>query len=321
MSKIIMGAALLLLTNSVFAIDSVILSGRVKAGDNQTFYSPKTDNWNVQVQWMLPEGDIAQKGDLVVVFDGSSIESSIEQGTTSLLAAQEEFFRLKSKSKQDLLEASYGQKRTELLLEKARIDARVSKEHLSEYDYQQNQLDYEKALIANSKSKEQLAQTKVANQVALNKQQFSIAQLTEKLKYNKNKLSKMGLKAQRSGPVIYGTHPWNGEKVFVGMTAQPSWKIAEIPSLNGLFIEAWVHEVDFQLLTLNSKANLILDAYQLSPIPAVLTNISTQPEARKEWGNDVYYRATFEFKNANKLKILPGMSGQLELARTSKESS
>jgi len=321
MSKIIIGAALLFLSNSVLAGDSVILSGRVKAGDNQTFYSPKTDSWRVQVQWMLPEGDIAQKGDLVVVFDGSSIESSIEQGVTSLLAAKEELFRLESKSEQDLLEAVYAQKRTALLLQKARIDAQVTKEHLSGYDYQKNQLDYEKSLIANAKSKEQLAQTKVANQVALNKQKFTITQLKEKLDYNKNKLSKMGVKAQRSGPVIYGTHPWNGEKVFVGMTAQPSWEIAEIPSLNGLYIEAWVHEVDFQLLQLNRKANLTLDAYQFTPISAILTEVSTQPEERKEWGNDVYYRAVFQFENVDNLKILPGMSGQLELETTDKESS
>jgi multidrug efflux pump subunit AcrA (membrane-fusion protein) len=321
MSKIVIGAALLFLSNSVLAGDSVILSGRVKAGDNQTFYSPKTDSWRVQVQWMLPEGDIAQKGDLVVVFDGSSIESSIEQGVTSLLAAKEELFRLESKSEQDLLEAVYAQKRTALLLQKARIDAQVTKEHLSGYDYQKNQLDYEKSLIANAKSQEQLAQTKVANQVALNKQKFTITQLKEKLDYNKNKLSKMGVKAQRSGPVIYGTHPWNGEKVFVGMTAQPSWEIAEIPSLNGLYIEAWVHEVDFQLLQLNRKANLTLDAYQLTPISAILTEVSTQPEERKEWGNDVYYRAVFQFENVDNLKILPGMSGQLELEKTDKESS
>lgn len=315
------GAILLFLSNSLLANESVIFSGRIKAGDNQTFYSPKTDNWRVQVQWMLPEGDIAQKGDLVVVFDGSSIESSIEQGVTNLLASKEELFRLESKSEQDLLESIYAQKRTVLLLEKARIDAQVSKEHLSEYDYQQNQLNYEKALIANAKSKEQSTQTKIADQVALNKQKFTITQLEEKLAYNKNKLSKMSVKAQRSGPVIYGTHPWNGEKVFVGMTAQPSWRIAEIPSLNGLYIEAWVHEVDFQLLKMNRKANLTLDAYQLTPMSAVLTEISTQPEARKEWGNDVYYRAVFQFKNTDKLKILPGMSGQLELDDTAKESS
>lgn len=290
---------------------STIFTGQVKAGDNQSFYSPKTDSWRVQVQWMLPEGDIAKKGDLVVVFDGSSIESTIEQTNTSLIAAEEELFRLQGKAEQDLLEAQFNHKRNELNLEKAKIDASVGQEHLSEYDYQQNQLNYEKALVARAKSKEQLAQTEIVNKVAIRKQQLSIEQLNKTLEYNRKKLTYMGLRAERSGPVIYAEHPWNGEKVFIGMTAQPSWLIAEIPSLQGLYIEAWIHEVDYQQLILNAKATLLLDAYSQTPMDAQLTEISTQPEARKEWGNDVYYRTKFSFKNTAKLKILPGMSGQI----------
>lgn len=320
MSKIILAAVMLLTSSPLWAKGAIIFSGQVKAGDNQTFFSPKTDNWRVQVQWMLPEGEIAKKGDLVVVFDGSSIESTIEQTTTSLLAAEEEQFRLQGKAEQDILEATFNHKRSELTLEKARIDAKVSKEHLSEYDYQQNQLNYEKALVEEAKTKEQLQQTKIANNVALNKQKLTISQLKQTLSYNKNKLGKMGLRAERSGPVIYGNHPWNGEKVFVGMTAQPSWLIAEIPSLNGLYIEAWVHEVDYQHLVLNAKATLTLDAYQNIPMQAQLTDISTQPEERKEWGNDVYYRTTFSFENPQKVKILPGMSGQISFIDSVKES-
>lgn len=320
MLKSTLSALILLTSSNAIANDAIIFTGQVKAGDNQSFFSPKTDNWRVQVQWMLPEGDIAKEGDLVVVFDGSSIENTIEQTTNSLLAAEEELFRLQGKAEQDLLEAEFNHKRSQLILEKARIDANVSKEHLSEYDYQQNQLNYEKALVEAAKSKEQLAQTKVTNKVSLNKQQLSISQLKKTLNYNRSKLGKMGLRAERSGPVIYANHPWNGEKVFVGMTAQPSWLIAEIPSLNGLYMEAWVHEVDYQHLKINAKATLTLDAYLKQPMQTTLTEISTQPEARKEWGNDVYYRTKFAFSNPNGLKILPGMSGQISFDDAKEQS-
>ena len=111
------------------ASDVFILSGQVKASDNQTFYAPKTDNWRVQLQWMLPEGEIAKEGDLVVVFDSGSIQSQIEQDEVSLVAAEEELHRITSSNKQTLLESSYGQKRTALLLDKSRIDAGISVEH------------------------------------------------------------------------------------------------------------------------------------------------------------------------------------------------
>lgn len=303
--------------SSALAQTPLILSGQIKASDNQTFYAPKTDNWNVQLQWMLPEGDIAKKGDLVVVFDSGSIQSQIEQERVSLIAANEELFRITSSGEQSLLEATYGQKRTALLLDKARIDAGISVEHLSKYDYQKNQLDLEKAVVANAKALENLKQVKVAKLVAVTKQNITIAKHEDKLKYNEHKLKQMSVYAERTGPVLYGTHPWNGEKVFVGMTAQPSWKIAEIPSVNGLYIEAWVHEVDYKHMSIDISVDFKLDAFPEYNLVAILKEISSQPEERKEWGGDVYYRSVFSFTADKALTLLPGMSAQLEFTGVS----
>lgn len=311
--------SLLLLSFSSVANDAFILSGQIKASDNQTFYAPKTDSWRVQVQWMLPEGDIAKKGDLVVVFDSGSIQSQIEQEEVSLIVAQEELHRIASNNKQTLLEAIFGQKNAVLLLEKSRIDASISIEYLSQYDYEKNQLEFEKSLVAKAKAKENLKQTKVANLVAITKQKLAINKMQEKLQYNRHKLKQMSVYAERSGPVLYGSHPWTGEKVFVGMTAQPSWKIAEIPSMNGLYIETWVHEIDYKNLQLNSRAKFTLDAFPEDSFTAKLTDISTQPEERKEWGKGVYYRSVFEFDVLSTLTLLPGMSVQLEFEGTNHE--
>jgi hypothetical protein len=103
------------------------------------------------------------------------------------------------------------------------------------------------------------------------------------------------------------------------MTAQPSWKIAEIPALQGLYIETWVHEVDYKKIRLGSNANLTFDAFPESVFSAKVSEISTQPEERKEWGNDVYYRAVFTFESTQEVTPLPGMSALLEL--TSNTSS
>jgi multidrug resistance efflux pump len=312
--KLILSAQILLslCLSTAFAQTPLILSGQIKASDNQTFYAPKTDSWRVQVQWMLPEGDIAKKGDLVVVFDSGSIQSQIEQEKVSLIAANEELFRITSRGEQSLLETTYAQKRTALLLKKARIDAGISVAHISKYDYQKNQLDLEKSIVANAKALENLKQIKVANKVALTKQKITIVKHQDKLKYNQHKLKQMSVYAERTGPVLYGTHPWNGEKVFVGMTAQPSWRIAEIPSVNGLYIESWVHEVDYKNMKVNSQADFRLDAFPQYKLSAQLSEISSQPEERKEWGGDVYYRAVFSFVANKKLTLLPGMSAQLE---------
>jgi len=314
MHKLILALCALLLITDAAADRGLLLTGQVKASDNQTFYSPKTDSWRVQVQWMLPEGEIAEKGDLVVVFDSGNIQSQIEQEEVSLISAEEELKRLTNNGLQKILEAEYGLKKEKLLQEKARLDAGIPREHLSTYDYEKNQLALEKSLVARAKAEEELKQAKVAHEVAIAKQELKITRHKDTLLYRQGQLDKMSLYAERSGPVLYGHHPWNGEKVFVGMTAQPSWRIAEIPSLGGLYIEAWVHEVDYNQLVLGQQLQLVFDAFPEKKLQASLTELSTQPEERKEWGNDVYFRAVFAFANDDKLKLLPGMSAQLELA-------
>ena len=303
-----------LVSTTSTAKEALLLTGQIKAADNQTFYAPKTDNWQVQLQWMIPEGDIAKKGDFVVVFDSGNIQTTIEQNEVSLIAAQEELHRINSDNGQKLLEAIYAEKRKALLLQKARIDSSISVKHLSRYDFEKHQLELERAVVSHAKATEELKQVKTANQVAITKQKLTIENVQYKLQYDLQRLDKMSIYAQRSGPVLYGTHPWNGEKVFVGMTAQHSWEIAEIPSMKELYIEAWVHEVDYKYIKLDNLAKLKFDAFPTYNFTAKLIEVSTQPEERKVWGNDVYYRTRFEFKTDENITLLPGMSAQLELA-------
>lgn len=305
---------LALAVSSVKAQVPMLLTGQVKAKDSQVFYAPRSDNWRVQVQWMLPEGDVAKEGDVVVVYDSGTILSSIEQEENSLILAEDELHRVESETKQSLIEAEHYVNRSKLLLEKARIDAEIGEEYLSTYEYQEHQLDYEKAVVEHAKSLENLKQVKVANGVSIRKKQLTIEKHKAELAYNREKLKNMSGRAKSSGPIIYAKHPWNGEKVFVGMTAQPSWKIAEIPANSGKFVEAWLHEVDFRKVKKGDKATMIFDAFPDKQFPTEVIEISSQPEERTDWGEDVYYKLLFTLNNIADFDVLSGMNVQIELA-------
>lgn len=154
----------------VFTAEATLLvSGEIKASDNQNFYSPKTDTWRVEVKWMKPEGEVVAPNDVVVVFDSGNIASQIEQTKVTLFTAQEELQRIKNNNGQSALEGEYAVKRNELLLEKARIDASVPKKQLSAYDYEKYQLELEKAAIELNKAKQNLEKIITNNDVALKK--------------------------------------------------------------------------------------------------------------------------------------------------------
>ncbi|MDE3270904.1 HlyD family secretion protein [Pseudoalteromonas sp. G4] len=298
-----------LFTTKVFASQNIFITGEIKASDSQTFFAPQSDTWRIQVEWMLPEGEVAKPGDVVVVFEGGSIASNIEQDEVNLNTALDELKRQINQGKQSILEAEFALTRADLLLEKAKIDAAVPKSHLSAFDYEENQLKLEQAVIQKHKAKASLAEKQNSAQVNISKQEIEIIKRLQKLTH----------KATNQGPILYGNHPWYGTKLFTGVTAQPGWKIAEIPAMTGLYLEAWVHEIDYKHLKREQTMSLTLDAYQDTPLTAKLSDISTQPEERKEWGKDAYYRAKFTFDDTQQLKILPGMTGRVVVQGGSNE--
>lgn len=304
---------LCLLCPSLLA-NPLLLSGQVRASESQVFYSPRTDNWRIQVDWLMKEGQVAREGESVVIFDGSSIQSRIDQEEVSLINAREELVRQQSDGELKVLEAGSELKRAELLLQKARLDASVPKGTHSTFDFEKYQLELEKALVERSKAQDKLEQARLSLQTATEKQQLTIENHQRQLAYQRHKLTLMNQTAERSGPVIYASHPWTGEKIYTGVTVQPGWRIAEIPSVSGLYIEAWVHEADQRRLSPGQTAALIFDAYPGKHFTATLTDVSEQPEQRKDWGDDAYFRATFEFDMSQDITLLPGMSAQLELA-------
>ncbi len=295
------------------ASQDIFVTGEIKAGDSQTFFAPQSDSWRVQVEWMLPEGEVAKPGDIVVVFEGGSIASTIERDEVSLNTAQDELKRQQNKGEQSILEAEYALTRADLLLERAKVDASVPEQFISKFEYQENQLKLEQAVIQKHKAKASLAEAKTTTQVNIRKQEIEINRLKINLKENRERLANLSLTATNQGPILYGKHPWFGSKLFSGATAQPGWKIAEIPAMTGLYLEAWVHEIDYKYLKLDQSVNLTLDAYQNTPIIAQLSDLSTQPEEQKDWGKDAYYRAVFTFDKTQQLKILPGMTGRVDL--------
>ena len=193
---------LLLAVSSAINAKTLLLSGELKASEQQQFYAPKTDNWRVQVQWLMKEGDIAEPGDVVVVFDSGSIAAEVEQTEQNLVSKQEELQKAQNEGKQTISEAEFALKRAQLVVDKARIDARIPQANLSRYDYEENQLALERALVERQKAESELLETTTTSEVEVNKKQLEIELLEFDLQHQRDALAKMSLTAERSGPVI-----------------------------------------------------------------------------------------------------------------------
>jgi multidrug resistance efflux pump len=290
----------------------LLLTGSLVSEYRQNIVAPMSDTWRIQVQWLKPENEAIKAGDLVAVFDAGTIQASIERLKTSLISAQEQYKQLESQHALKVLEAEYELERRQLLLEKADIDAAVPKDNLSLYDYENNQLTQQRARTELKKAQETLVTARQEQQNALYKQQLVIEKTAAELAEAEQNLSKMSVYAERDGAISYGLHPWYRTKLYAGVTAQPGWLIAEVTEQQGLYVEAWVHEVDVSRLRQASQVSARFDIAPEQQFALQLQELAGQGEKRQAWGNALYYRAKFTAESLPISQPMLGMGLLLE---------
>lgn len=292
----------------------LLLTGTLQSADRQSIVAPMTDNWRVQVQWLQSESEPVTTGDLIAVFDAGNIQAQIEQLKSSLINHQERLNQLNSEHKQAVMEAEFELNRRQLLLEKAGIDAGVPLENLSQYDYEQYQLEQKRARTEASKAAEQLAVARITAEAALSKQELQIEQTRAELNDAENLLSRMSVYATQDGNISYGNHPWYGTKIYAGVTAQPGWIIAELNRKENLYIEAWVHETDLPRLQQADKLQARFDIAPDQPFAVKLSELAQQGEKRQRWGTALYYKASFSAASLPVASPMLGMGMLIEVA-------
>jgi multidrug resistance efflux pump len=271
----------------------LMLTATLQSEYRQSIVAPLSDSWQIQVQWLKPEQELVKKGDLVAVFNAGNSKANIEQLKNQLVLANEQLKQLESEHALLVMEAEFELKRSQLLLEKASIDAAVPVENLSRYDFEKYQLELSRARTFAEKAAETLATARINQSTALEKQQLQQQSTKVELAEAEKQLSKMSIYAQRSGAISYGVHPWFGTKLFAGVTTQPGWLVAEVVEQQGLFIESWVHEMDVDRLKASEKLTARFDVAPDRAFAVTLAELAPQGEKRQSWGNAMYFKARF----------------------------
>jgi multidrug resistance efflux pump len=271
----------------------LMLTGTLQSEHRQAIVAPLSDSWQIQVQWLKPEREPVLEGDLVAVFNAGNSKANIEQLKNQLINVNEQYKQLVSEHALLVMEAEFELKRSQLLLEKAGIDAAVPLANLSRYDYEKYQLELNRARTTADKAAETLATARINQSTALQKQQLQQQATVAELAEAEEQLKKMSIYAQRAGAINYGLHPWFRTKLFAGVTAQPGWLIAEVVEQQGLFIESWVHEMDIRRLKNAKTLTARFDVAPGQPFEVQLAELAPQGEKRQNWGNAMYFKATF----------------------------
>ncbi|SQH77076.1 conserved exported protein of unknown function, might belong to Multidrug resistance efflux pump-like protein [Shewanella benthica] len=288
---------------------TLLLTGQISSVQSQSFMVPKAGKaWRYQIQWMLPEGSVAEPGQTVVIFDKSQIANQIEQLEASLLRVTAQEQSLSIDLTASVLQAKFDVKQQQSELEKSRLDANVPANYIAAKDYAENQFNL--MLAGSELSKAEQALKEVLDKQAASKAQLAIDRRRAQLELAQalNGLEQLELKAKIKGPVLYGSDPRSNKKFAVGDTVQIGRQIATVPAMEELEVVAWVNEVDVDKLAEGSPVTLRLDSQLSKPFTGSIKGISRQAQKQPAWGQSNWFKVEVSFEADEDIKIVPGMS-------------
>ena len=145
------------------------MTGKVTSSNVQVVTAPRTDRWNIQIQWMVDEGSIVEPGDTIALFDSGSVDAQLEQNEDSLNTQTLEMESKRVELDQAVADARSALKIADLEVEKARIEAEIESKDVSEYDKGQYKLALERALVEQFKAQQALEQKLIEQENTLQK--------------------------------------------------------------------------------------------------------------------------------------------------------
>jgi multidrug efflux pump subunit AcrA (membrane-fusion protein) len=291
----------------------LLLTGEVSSAHSQTVTAPKSEGWQIQIQWLAEEGSIVQEGDLIAVFDSGGIQTQLEENEENLQTQKLELIKTEMDLTQAVTEAE-GRLRLALIsVKKARIEANIPDGEISHYEKGKFVIAFERALLEKIKAEEGLKLRGAERDTGIQKQKIEIIKLEEKIAYQKGQIDKLSVKARVNGPVSHVMHPWMQQKIAAGTNVEPAWEVVRVQAQSSYQVTSWVHEIDAAKLDLQ-EANLylILDAYPKQRYKGKILSMTSQAEQRNQWSDSAYYRLEIAFDEAVQQQIFPGMSVRIE---------
>ncbi|PIP80837.1 MAG: hypothetical protein COW84_03120 [Gammaproteobacteria bacterium CG22_combo_CG10-13_8_21_14_all_40_8] len=286
----------------------VILTGKIKPGDVQSFITPWSSSYRLQIKWMKPEGESVEKEDLVVLFDTANLDSEIEQEKVKLRQSKNTAQQKTLELEQKIIDAEHDLIKAKLEYQLAKLAADVPIQYRSNLEKDNIAFEYIKAQKTLERATTDLKTAQNELDSETQKQILEVKRIGETLTKKESELALLQLKAERSGTVIHAMHPWDGSKITEGQNVQTSWMVASIPGRGNESVEAWVNEVDWPKIKTGKQVSLSLDAYQDQKFTGIINHIAMQAQSKEEWGNSNYYDVSIEITQKPKVTLVPGMS-------------
>ncbi len=299
------------LESKEFAI-TLRADGELKAVRSVTISAPMISG-RLQIIKLARAGTAVKPGDIVVEFDPTEKIKARDDAGFDLRTAEEEIAKMRAQLEADLAQLQIEVKKMETEAAAAKLD-------LAKHEIQAR-IEAEKAELKAQEAEYNLARLHERMEA---KQRQAAAEI-ETLQVKRQKAAAAQAAAERDLQALTVAAPITGLLVYrqiwkggdmgdpqEGDTVWPGMAIAEIPDLEQLEVNAFVHESDGGQLAVGQPAKIRMDAFPDREFEAKVARLSSLAQ-RRSWNNPVKYFTAILALESSDPSMRPGMTTSVDI--------
>lgn len=292
---------------------TLVLTGTLESLRSEEFTVPVVQNWRVQIKWMVKEGESVRPGDPVVRFDTANLASDIETARDQLRTKLEEKAQKEADDRHLRFELDVEVLKAENDGRQKELDASTPPGIESKLEFDRKQLEKKRSDFSLESARTNRIVKLAESESQIRTLEIEVQDLEARLEKLKNSLSVLTLTTKSGGEVLYGVDDWSGRKVQVGDTVFTNSRVAQIPDMSSLEVQAWISETHIQHVKAGESVDLSLDAYPERHFKGSIREISKSAEALRRWGRAHYFKVRIEMEKLDPGIMKPGMSVKCEV--------
>ena len=299
--------------SAVNDIRPVLLTGEVEALNSQPVFVPPSNSSPVVLRNFVAEGSQVKTGDVVLRIetgDAANIDRVKADVERTRATVDSEFAKLEVAA----VEADKALVSARAALEKAKVDAALPKQQVSQLNYDRYQAELDRATRDYAIKQDALENARRAAGRRKEDGELEVKKLLIKQAFQIAQMAQAEVRATRDGVVVHGYSPFNGERMDEGASAWPGNTAGSVLGDGRMAVTAWALEADRHYLDEGQAVSVRFDALPRAVVNGRIASITSAPEARPRWGAGRYFRVRIELPERHGLALVAGMSALVEPA-------
>ena len=292
-------------------VRDIVLTGELNAAEGAIITVPRLPSWQTSMKWLATDGAEVKQGDRVVELDNSQFVSNLDTKRQAVIQAQQQLQQKEAEWSADVGTKQLDAEKKQVDYDKAKLDAAIPREIVSGHDYEDRQIKYKRAAVELAKARDVLKSQR--EQVSADRANLLVAltKAERELHDAESAIAALTLRAPRSGIVVVYDHPWEGRKLQEGDGVWVGFRIAQIPEMTSLRVEAALPDVDDGRVTVGMPATVILDAYPSLRYTGRISDISAVAQESARNSLRRAFRVAVKLDQIDRARMRPGLSARV----------